>query len=259
MLSLLSLSPGVMSRGSIARRGFSNNGSIGDFTKGLSENFVEHWLDPLLLLFVVGIVFFTVSSIVSNKKNAAVTEKKVPSIEFIRPQAVETVSIPEQLKGIVKRHDKAKETIAQYSMDINLALKYPAFNDPNDKVTSDMLKALGYAKDVYLISETDLNKETIKDYSEAVTDLEQKVKLAEENAQHVQWNRLDSKLQKYFENAENLYRQAFDPGNPDDFRVELMNRLKGVIEKINQHSRRRTVPATITHSLERELRKELTQ
>lgn len=163
----------------------------------------------------------------------------------------------ESIQGIRKRHDEAKKVIASYSMDIQKALLYPAFNDYTEPRNQEMLKALSYADDMYEVTQRTLDANTLKSYSEAVTTLQYKIEIAKNHAEYSKWDALDSKTQSYFRTAEGLYRHAFDSANPEELRIQYMNQLKDTIEKINEHTRRRAIPVSVTDSVERAIQKEL--
>lgn len=163
----------------------------------------------------------------------------------------------ESIQGIRNRHEESKKIIASYSMDIQKALQYPVFNDYTEPVNQEMLKALSYADDMYEVAQRTLDASTLKAYSEAVTALQYKIEIAKNHAEYSKWDALDSTTKSYFERAEGFYRHAFDATNPEGLRIECMNQLKNIIEKINEHTRRRAIPASVTHTVERALQKEL--
>lgn len=229
----------------------------------LLQNFQDNWITPMLIFISVGFAIFMLQSVVFSKPKPITSREKPKSLENPETQPVyeepaEIEHTPEQMKGIRERHNVSSKTIASYSMDTMLALNYPAFNDVTEDATSNMLKASQYAGDMYDLAKANPTTENIKNYSEAVTDLENKVQLAKENAEQVQWDRLDSTLKRYFRKAEGLYNHAFNEGNPEELRISYLNELKSVIEDINKHSRRSTIPKDILIGIEKRSQLEIT-
>lgn len=242
--------------------------SGGQSNYGLTEiiqNFNDNWLMPLSVMFIImGIVFVINMKRYQPRSGYSVSDREEPESHEIPEkkswygETAEIEHTPEQMKGIRERHNLSSKTIASYSMDTMLALKYPVFNDVTEDATSNMMKANQYANDMYNLAKAKPTTENIKNYSEAVTDLENKLQLAKENAEQVKWDKLDVTLKKYFKKAQGLYHHAFDEGNPDELRINYLNELKNVIESINKHSRRNTIPKDIVISIEKRSQLEIT-
>lgn len=172
-----------------------------------------------------------------RKAKNVTTEKKTESKE------TPAVDIRKALK---ERYDGLQEKIADYRMKMGLAIRYPVMNDPRDEFTANMLKALKTA-------ENSVNSHATV-YQKAVDDLELAFQQAEYNARTIALKRVSDADRKDFVLAQNLLKHITDYATTQKLRVNYANKLKQVIQQINERNNIEIIPNDSTQELEQHTR-----
>lgn len=157
--------------------------------------------------------------------------------------------------------NESLQTVFNYETTLSLALKYPAMNNSKDEYTAEMLRAVKTAQELNeAVQPSGIggSDELMKSYREAVNHLDRKVKSAELNAQKLALKFLSTEQRKDFELAASLLTHASNDGTPDRVRVNYLDRLKTVIERINERSVGNLVPAKTMKVIEKLETKEIT-
>lgn len=134
------------------------------------------------------------------------------------------------------KFDNAVNLIGSYEIDPQKAIDYPAFNDVRVPATSAMIQKLKQAtraKDLGNLAQTP-KIERLEQFMEAVDELLLSIEFAERNAHNVRWNNLTQKEQKDLGLAQNLLKQAANPGNPQEVRANFARKLQDVIRRLNE-------------------------
>ena len=165
----------------------------------------------------------------------------------VEEQPAAPMSLREELQD---RYTAIKEAIVAYSMDIGLAIRYPVMNDPTDEFTASMLKALKRANSK--------SEDDVEVYQDAVDDLELKFEQAEYNAKKIALSRVSEADQQDFRLAQNLLNQIKDHATSKESRAIFSDKLRSVIERINERNNVNMVPQEAVRKIEQYSRKELT-
>lgn len=175
------------------------------------------------------------------------TERDTSAIDQEEDQQEAPTSLREELQN---RHETVKKQIAAYSMDIGLAIRFPVMNDPTNEFTANMLKAMRTANNRV---EDELEK-----YQDAVDDLELTFEQAKHSAKNIALSRVSEADQQDFVLAQNLLNQIKDHATTEKSRVIYSDKLKSVIQRINERNNVDIVPQEAVREIEQYSRKELT-
>lgn len=166
-----------------------------------------------------------------------------------------------QWNQLRETYENSLQIIFNYETDLKLALQYPAMNNSQDKYTAKMLRSAQKAKEVNAAVQSDGiggSDELLHQYSEIVHEFEEDVSLAKLNAEKTALGFLSDEQRKDFKLAMSLLNHASSEGTPDKSRVNLLEKLKDTIERINKRSVANLVPNKTMHAIEKIKQKELT-
>lgn len=175
--------------------------------------------------------------------------------EATKQTQVETVA---RWDAARKLHTQAVATVASYELDVAKAIDYPAFNDITVPEVSAMSKAMRRAQDIEF--QTDKNKEIggtdelLASYRDAVDEFVTAVEVAEATARRIRWKSVPPAERKLMWQAKNLLVQAEDPGNPENMRHTLYERLKKTIDQLNEAHGSKVVPTRTVGEIEEQTR-----
>lgn len=157
-----------------------------------------------------------------------------------------------------ERHAEAITTVASYEIDVAKAIDYPAFNDISVPEVSAMSKAMRRARDIEF--QIDKNEDIggsddlLKTYRDAVDEFVTAVEVAEAKAKQIRWKSIPKEERKDLKLAKKLLAQAEDPGNPENVRHNLYERLKKVIDRLNDSHGSTLVPNKTIGQIEEQTR-----
>ena len=152
-------------------------------------------------------------------------------------------------KKLEAEHNSLRKKIADYQMDIELAIRYPVMNDPTDYFTAKMLEASKQA-------EVDTQKDDYTYQSSLIT-LEMRIEQAIFNAQRIALKNVSEQDRKDFNLAQNLLNHLKDKATTAESRVTFANKLREVIERINQRNNNEIVPKSALAEIEQYTRLEI--
>lgn len=157
-----------------------------------------------------------------------------------------------------EQHTEAVSTVASYELDVVKAIDYPAFNDISVPEVSAMTKAMRRARDIEFQIDKDSSiggsDDLLKTYRDAVDEFVIAVEVAEAKAKQIRWKTIPQEERKDLKLAKKLLAQAEDPGNPENVRHNLYERLKKVIDRLNESHGSTLVPTPTIGAIEEQTR-----
>lgn len=205
---------------------------------------------PFIVLGAMGLV--TLAVIVYDKlagppELVRTAERDTSAIDQEEEQQEAPISLREELQN---RHETVKKQIAAYSMDIGLAIRFPVMNDPTNEFTANMLKAMRTANNKV--------EDDLEIYQDAVDDLELTFEQAEHNAKNIALSRVSEADQQDFVLAQNLLNQIKDHATSEKSRVIYSDKLRSVVQRINERNNVDIVPQEAVREIEQYSRKGIT-
>lgn len=156
------------------------------------------------------------------------------------------------------RHAEAIATVASYEIDVVKAIDYPAFNDISVPEVSAMSKAMRRVQDIEFQVDKDSaiggSDELLESYRDAVDEFVTAVEVAEAKAKQIRWKTIPAEEREDLRLAKKLLAQAEDPGNPENMRHNLYQRLKKVIDRLNESHGSTLVPTKTVGAIEEQTR-----
>lgn len=192
---------------------------------------------------IAGIVF----AVKQFNKYRAITSKTKAELDT-KTQRWDTVR---------ERYQKVLSQIATYETDLSLAIRYPAINDPLERPTADMLEVLEEVEVLMAgIPDTGVggDDELLDALTQKVTKLSTRFAYAENHAKRIALSKMSDTERKDFEQARHLLDQVSDPGNPEKMRVMYAERLKKVVQRINDRHSVPVIPTKTVVELEKSFR-----
>jgi hypothetical protein len=140
-----------------------------------------------------------------------------------------------QWDALFAKHRDVKTAWADYEMDINKVIDYPAMTDTTDPVTLTLHKALERASLLQPRADKSLRASPAVDtsYAEAVNDLHRAFTEAEKNAKKVAWSGFTDQERRQLSQAKDLLAMAYNtsasPSERQSAYKQAMKRLEGLI------------------------------
>lgn len=176
-------------------------------------------------------------------------EKTVQEIQEDTESTQELGNTSVDRAKLESHHQELRKKIAAYHMDISLAIQFPVMNDPTDPFTAKMLEAAKQA-------EVDAQKDDYT-YHSSLNILELRIDQAVFNAKGIALKNVSEQDRKDFDLAQKLLNQIKDRATTAESRVIFSNKLRKVIDRINQRNNNEIVPKSAMTEIEHYTRLEI--